>query len=51
LEPLEVRLDEIYPEATNMLQMRVAAWAKGIGDQALELMVGAVQEALKASGV
>jgi Fic family protein len=51
LEPLEVRLDEIFPEATSMLQMRVTAWARGVAGQAFEVMVGAVQEALKASGL
>ena len=51
LDPLEVRIDEVYPEVTSMLQMRVATLARRVAGQAFELMVDAVQEALKASGL
>ena len=51
LDPLKVRIDEVYPEVTSMLQMRVASLATRVAGQALELLVDAVQEAFKASGL
>ena len=51
LEPLKVRIDEVYPEVTSMLQRRVAAVARRVAGEAFGLMVDAVQEALRACGL